>query len=543
MDKFNEAMKKIAISYRDNLIVKLSLIDKMRVDLFEDWKTESVEQLYLECHSLAGSAATYGYHSVTFEAKKVELFLENHQEGEPDNLWLSTFSNMIDKLVYIPITDNKNTLISSSHIVTQSFTALATKPIFIIDDDVELTNLLVEKLKVHGYIAQGFTTLDSAKKAITKEEPGAIIMDQNFPEGRLAGAQFLQNYLQKNVRKIPIIFSTSHDDFESRYQAVQAHSNAFLTKPYDISELVQCLDMLVAKSEYSNYKVVALDDDVSILQLIEQVLLQAKIDIRTCSEPANILNVLIEQDPDILLLDMHMPNYNGLEIASIIKQHKKFTDLSIIFLTSENSEKVLLQARQNGVDDFIFKPIIPPNLISVVVNKAQQTRSLKVRLRTDAMTGLLLKSTFEQELEMKHKRASRHQQSFLLCIIDLDNFKLVNDKYGHLSGDAVISSFSTMLSSRLRDTDIIGRIGGEEFGVMLSDTTITEGVKLMNEIKDSFSQVNHKFKSELFTVSISVGISCFDESSSLKQMYEAADTALYKAKGSGRNLVKISLKH
>jgi diguanylate cyclase (GGDEF)-like protein len=158
-------------------------------------------------------------------------------------------------------------------------------------------------------------------------------------------------------------------------------------------------------------------------------------------------------------------------------------------------------------------------------------------MERDSLTGLLNHSNLREKLADELQRAERRGQSLCFAMIDIDNFKAVNDTYGHLTGDRVLKSLARLLQERLRRTDVIGRYGGEEFGIILFDTTGTDAARIMGEVRESFSRVRQQAGERDFYVTFSCGIARFPACRSVNELTEAADGALYEAKEAGRNLV------
>jgi len=161
-------------------------------------------------------------------------------------------------------------------------------------------------------------------------------------------------------------------------------------------------------------------------------------------------------------------------------------------------------------------------------------------MERDSLTGLLNHSNLKEQLIRELLRAKRIGAGLCFAMIDLDNFKNVNDTYGHLTGDKVLKTLSKMLQERLRRTDIIGRYGGEEFGVILLNTSVDNAEPIFNEIRENFSQIRHQAEEGEFFVTFSCGVACYPGYTDEGDFTAAADKALYEAKNLGRNRVVVS---
>ena len=165
--------------------------------------------------------------------------------------------------------------------------------------------------------------------------------------------------------------------------------------------------------------------------------------------------------------------------------------------------------------------------VSTRVKRARQLRGFMVR---DSLTGLLNHTTIKEQLELEFARCQREQRPLSFAMIDIDHFKQVNDRHGHVVGDRVIKSLSRM----------VGRYGGEEFAVVLSGADATQAERLLNAIREDFAAIQHASEHGVFSVSFSGGIAALPGYRESSQMSEAADKALYAAKRGGRNRIELA---
>jgi len=199
-----------------------------------------------------------------------------------------------------------------------------------------------------------------------------------------------------------------------------------------------------------------------------------------------------------------------------------------------------MEALRLGGDDFLTKPVQISHLISSVASRTLRSRTLRALMIRDSLTGLLNHTATEERLIAEVARAQRHHRLLAYTLIDLDNFKKVNDTYGHATGDRVLVSLARLLQQRLRKSDVIGRIGGEEFVIIFTDTDGPTAVRVLNEIRERFSFVRHTGGGQHFYVTLSGGVAGYPEHLEAVSLSEAADRALYEAKQQGRNRVVLA---
>ena len=279
------------------------------------------------------------------------------------------------------------------------------------------------------------------------------------------------------------------------------------------------------------------DDDKEQVSYHALLLQQAGMITSVVSDPENMFPILIDTKPELILLDMYMPGCSGLELATIIRQQEAFVSVPIVFLSIETNQDKHLEAISRGGDGFLIKPIRPEHLITTVRSRIERTRSMRFFMERDSLTGLLNHTHLNQSLSKEVQRAERVGRPLCFAMLDIDHFKNVNDSYGHLTGDRVLKSLARYLQDRLRKTDIIGRYGGEEFGIILFNVDMENAKRVVDTVREDFSKIEHEAGEQRFRVSFSCGIASYPEFDGGGALTEAADRALYTAKANGRNQV------
>lgn len=221
----------------------------------------------------------------------------------------------------------------------------------------------------------------------------------------------------------------------------------------------------------------------------------------------------------------------------IIRQNQTLAGLPIVFLSNESVIASQLDAMRRGGDNFLMKSMTPDHLVTAVVLRATWFRALMVR---DSLTGLLDHTATKQALETEIARAQRKSDPLTFALFDLEHFKSANDEHGQQVGDWVIKSLARLLKQRLRGVDIIGRMGGEEFAVVLRGADSDVSREIFDKIRVAFLEIVHRGEDGAFQVTLSCGLATYPQYGSATTLTAAADKALYEAKRSGRNRVVVS---
>lgn len=293
---------------------------------------------------------------------------------------------------------------------------------------------------------------------------------------------------------------------------------------------------LVQSSERESYRVLLVEDSRVAVALIQRTLRENGIDSRAINNPSNLLETLESYRPDLILMDMHMPRFNGVEATRVLRQMSAYHDLPIVYLSGESDVSMQVEALRLGGDQFLGKPFNPVLLAAVVKTKIARFREVQRSSRLDGLTGLfnhtaaksLLKSIVEQ---------MGMQQRLTVAMIDIDFFKAVNDTYGHPVGDQVIRGLAWLLKGRLRSGDLIGRYGGEEFIVALPQIAPEQAWSVIDRIREDFAALPHVHAGGALYTTFSAGLAHFPLVASAEGLTEAADAALLEAKRQGRNRV------
>jgi diguanylate cyclase (GGDEF)-like protein len=408
--------------------------------------------------------------------------------------------------------------------------------VFIVDADGALAGELAERILPFGYMARLFDDPVAALEAMQDAPPSAIIIDLDFANSPISGADLAA----RSSASMPVIILTAQNDFASRATAAKAGAAAYLVKPAAADELIACLNRLTRTHIDAPYDVLIVDDDELLADSYALVLALAGMTVRVVNRPEDVLETLAERRPDVILMDVYMPGCTGLTLAGIIRQDSANHGIPIIFLSIEQNFERQLAALCIGGDEFLTKPIQPDYLAAAVTSRAQRARLLRQAMETDSLTGLLNHARFKERLDSEVSRAKREGISLSLAIIDLDRFKEINDRYGHLGGDAVLKLLSQLLSRRLRKSEVISRYGGDEFAVILPDTAASTAVRVMDEARRAFADTRHIVGRQDFFATFSCGVGDLGGINDGDGMIAAADQALYAAKGSGGNRVEAA---
>jgi diguanylate cyclase (GGDEF)-like protein len=310
------------------------------------------------------------------------------------------------------------------------------------------------------------------------------------------------------------------------------------------------------------HRILIVDDTLANIEILYKIL-QGDYDVFFAKNGRDCLKVVQREMPDLILLDIMMPELDGYQVCSQLKADPLTARIPVIFITAMGSEEDETKGLDCGAIDYLTKPISPPIVRARVRNHLELKRSrdlleafsreltdknleLKRLAREDALTGLANRRHFNEMLDAEIKRAFRTRQFLSLIMCDVDFFKRYNDHYGHLAGDKCLEVIGATLNATfMRAGDVAARYGGEEFAVILPETTPENAERLAEKLRQRIidQAMPHAGSEALEFVSLSIGVvgSQVTRERDGEWFVGAADRALYLSKEKGRNQVTAAL--
>ncbi|MCW8944940.1 MAG: diguanylate cyclase [Sedimenticola sp.] len=503
----------------------------------------ALEALYRLTHNLAGAGGTFGFSRITDVAREVtdplRVALKERKTGltATERTTLEGPVKLLIELCMNPSDDAKEEIAPAPTYFPELPSSLhaPSKLIYLYSESDNGMDTLIENLQNLGAHVCQFDTRQTLVKAVNEQMPSVILFNPIS-----AGNDFHGLDLTSVIQLPPMVMLADTADFKTRLTAVREGMEGFLVKPVEASSVLNLVDSFRPQEETAPFRVLIVDDDQNQAEYASIVLNQAGITTRTIYDPTEILDQLAEFNPELLLFDIYMPQCSGIELAKIVRQMDNYVSVPILFLSVETERGRQLEALQTGADDFLTKPIRPKELVSAVKVRAWRARTLRWMMVRDSLTGLFNHAVIMERLSNSFTLAKRQESPLSVAMIDIDHFKRINDNYGHSTGDKVLVSFSRLLRERLRGSDIVGRYGGEEFLVVLPDTTIGDAQLVLDEVRVAFAKTPFTANNKIFSATLSVGIADYPHANSATELLDTADMALYQAKEQGRDRTMLA---
>ena len=292
-------------------------------------------------------------------------------------------------------------------------------------------------------------------------------------------------------------------------------------------------------------QILIVDDDADIKDSIHEFIERSGYNSLTASSAEEALGLLKSNRVNVVITDIMLPGLDGLYLTDLIKQNH---DVDVIVMTGYSDKYSYEEAINKGASDLIFKPFRFEELLLRIKKVLKNRQVLKDRTRvlnelktlaiTDGLTKLYNLRHFYNQLEVEIGRCNRYDHSLALLLLDIDNFKMYNDSYGHLEGDKVLVGLGQIIKSCLRAMDSAYRYGGEEFTVILPETKGKEAKNVANRIRTAVEIEKFYLEPEkIATITISIGLTEYCKKEQLSTLIKRADQAMYNSKTKGRNTI------
>jgi diguanylate cyclase (GGDEF)-like protein len=506
-----------------------------------DVPRELLAQIHLRLHKLAGAGGTFGFPELSVQARSLEevskVWLESDQPA-PIDQWRSWLAGLRALRLSIAVQDASVAIKAVAVAAKPRSVAWGVLRVVMVHSDQAFSLAMCRGLGQFGYTVSPYPDWHSAQEALQDDLPDIVLLEGAIVEGDNAPTrQAVERLAAQTSRHVALIFLASHADFAIQLRAAKAGAEVFFTQPVDVPTVAARIESLVREREQPPYRVLIVDDDEALAEHYRLTLCAAGMLADRVSHPNAVLPALLKLRPDVLLMDLYMPECTGEELARMIRYDNAWQGLPIVLMSAESDLTRQVQALRSGADDFLVKPISDVQLVVGIRVRAERARKVAELMNQDSLTGLLKHASIKDRLAQEVDRARRNGKPVSIAMVDIDFFKRVNDNWGHPMGDQVIKTLGNLLRQRLRRQDSVGRYGGEEFLVVLPECSEADAFRLLDDIRQRFADIVFRSGEHSFNVTLSAGVAVSAQGRDAHEVLAAADQALYQAKNSGRNQV------
>lgn len=346
-------------TFEQSLGERLAVLDQAIVQLTtQSLNPDLQQQARAEAHRLIGSLGSFGVMPGSAIARQIEQLLQT--ELQPADAQL--FSQLV--------TDLKQAIAEKSSTPTLPPTHL-----LMIDRDSRLAEQLQQAAAAMGWQVTIAPDLSTARKQISMQPPDVILLDIHFDNTVATGFEFLAELTHHT--KIPVLVLTAHSELSDRLEAARLGSCRFLHKPITTEQILAAVRQVLHRHTPTEAKLLAVDDDPAILLNLTTLLTPWGFQVTTLARPEQFWQVLETTAPDLLILDLEMPEFSGIELCQIVRNDARWHHLPILILSAHQTSEVIQQVFTVGADDYISKPIVEAELIARVLNRLERIKILQ----------------------------------------------------------------------------------------------------------------------------------------------------------------------
>ena len=450
-----------------------------------------------------------------------------------------------------------------------------TARILVVDDLLPNIKLLEARLNAEYFDVLTATTGQEALAICAEGHCDIVLLDVMMPG--MDGFEVCRRLkADPATAHMPVVMVTALDQPADRLRGLEAGADDFLTKPVDeialiarvrsLARLKVVIDELRSRASTSaslgladnvgkilsdngdNAKIVLVDDRASSVERIVGAL-QKTHQIEAMLDAQEALFSVAEGGFDLMIVSLGLKDYDGLRLCSQIRSLERTRNMPLLILAEPEDRPRVLRGLDLGVNDYLMRPVDRNELLARVrmqIRRKRYADSLRDNVQAsielavvDALTGLNNRRFLERHLATMLAQAHERARPFSMMILDIDHFKLVNDTYGHDAGDEVLKGVGNRIKSMVRGADLICRLGGEEFVVVMPGTGLDIAAKVAERIRSAVHNARFPVNAVggAIQVSVSIGIAERGPDANADFLYKRADRALYRAKNSGRNQV------
>lgn len=439
--------------------------------------------------------------------------------------------------------------------------------VLIVDNSKMIRAIIREELTSVGFRGVEADSPEKVYEILSKEQIDLITLSAELPGKSgydlcrdITSEKFVHSDRNYSGNRIPIIFITSNDTIEGRAMGFKNGAADFLSKPFAPGEVAHAVkNLLYPETTLIGVTAVVVEpDDKSRMILMDFLSGMGVIvfDAKSADEGFNLVEEY-KNSVDLILATYRMPDGRGDRLSFRIRKELGMEEVPILILSDTDDKDPILEIFRSGATDYLHKPFIKEELLGrlqvhlraallnkKLMNKVNEMENmnqiLKKMASLDNLTGLPNRRFFFDKFQEAMHRRDRYKDDLGLMLVDIDHFKKVNDTYGHQTGDLIIKEVANVIRTTVRRVDIVGRVGGEEFGLLVSHidkkNCMLLGARLGKKVAAKRFK-NHKGTIGKVTISIGCFLSQPNDGLTVEEIYDLADENLYRAKSKGRNCI------
>jgi DNA-binding response OmpR family regulator len=353
---------------------RITVLEQAVTALAKGRLTEALQQQAArEAHTLIGSLGSYGFAAAARLSREVEQSFKT--EPSPNQTQVAHLAGLLKELRHVL----EQPQLSLQPQMLQPISregVIQPLRLLVIDNDPELTDTLRAEAIASGMQAEVVTNLPAAREAITRIQPHVVLLDLSAPDSVEDGFGLLAE-LATEQPSVPVLVITAQESFAHRVKSARLGGRGFLQKPISARKAIEAIHQVLQPSGTAQAKLMIVDDDPQILDLLRTLLEPWGFDLTLLDDPTQFWETLKKNAPDLLILDIEMPEFSGIDLCQVVRNDPDWSELPVLFLSAHTDSEMVHRLFAVGADDYVSKPILGPELVARVLNRLERTQILR----------------------------------------------------------------------------------------------------------------------------------------------------------------------
>ncbi len=484
--KFNLEMEQTWLKYQDKMSERLKVLQQAVATVKQANLSSQLQQdAQQAAHKLAGVLGMFSRDVGTDIAREIETLLQ-------DNLVLNTQQ----REQFISLVTDLDSLLALDQ--TSTSETIAETKFLLISADHQLSQKLQQLGMTQGLGWYQTDNLTQAEIWLENNSSYAVVIDTETTSNQPEYLSLISK-LNSRTPAIPTIVLSATNSLDNRLTTIRMGASSFLAKPVTPGKIWQTASKLIQQNQSAIVSILIVDDDVVFLSTLRSILEPWGIKVSTLTESLHFWEILQATQPDLVILDVEMPQINGIELCQAIRSDPDWQELPVLFLTARQDAKTIQQIFEIGGDDYIAKPVVGAELIARINNRLDRSRLLHKLATQDPLTRLSNRTQSSRQIESLLQQAQKLNQPFCLAVLKITDLQQINFKYGHGIGDRILAQWGKLIRATSRNDDITGYWDNGDFMIGMPNLDKTQA-------KEHLSELLTSLRKQIFTAPESVEI-------------------------------------
>lgn len=478
--QFQQAMSGLWNKYQGLMMQRLEVLQQTAKALKTDILTPELRQSGAQAaHKLAGVLGMFELDTGTQISRDIEKILT--QDGSLSTAQKQQLLSLIQQLEDLLNLTANNTQLTPA--------ASSTTRLLLIDPDLQLYTQLQQLTSIGEW--QQIATINQAKNYLQTTSPDLVILNVDDAGTREESLNLLAD-LAKRTPSVPVIVLANADGIVDRVTVARAGGRGFLVKPTTAEKIWNTASQALQQIIKTSINILVVDDDPVILGGLRPILEPWGMRMTELNDPLRFWDVLQSVTPDLVILDVEMPQLNGIELCQAVRTDPQWQNLPILFLTAHRDIETVQQVFAAGGDDYVVKPVVGAELITRILHRLERNRLLQTLSSKDPLTGLKNQPQSSRELQQMIAQAQVNGELVCLAFLCVSDLSSINIQYGHETGNQVLQRWSRILQSAFGSGEVLGYWGNGEFAIAMSGVTKAQ-------MSDRFMEILTTLRKQIFT--------------------------------------------